>query len=76
MGFETLGLKASPQNTDDLFLAPVTAAEFESVMMFLNHSCEPNVGVQGQIVFVAMRDIAAGEELTLDYATINHEPGR
>jgi hypothetical protein len=42
-------------------------------MMFLNHSCEPNVGVQGQIVFVAMRDVGAGEELTLDYATIDHD---
>lgn len=34
--------------------------------MFLNHACEPNVGIQGQIVFVAMRNVAAGEELTLD----------
>lgn len=64
---------AELQIADDLFLAPITEAEFESVMMFLNHSCEPNVGVQGQIVFVAMRDIAAGEELTLDYATIDHD---
>jgi len=51
---------AELQVTDDLFLAPVGKAEFELVMMFLNHSCEPNVGVQGQIVFVAMRDVAAG----------------
>jgi hypothetical protein len=64
---------AELQITDDLFLAPVGAAEFEPVMMFLNHSCEPNVGVQGQIVFVAMRDVAAGEELTLDYGTIDHD---
>jgi hypothetical protein len=64
---------ADMQIADDLFLAPLTADEFESVMMFLNHSCEPNVGVQGQIVFVAMRDVAAGEELTLDYATIDHD---
>ena len=42
-------------------------------MMFLNHSCEPNVGVQGQVVFVALRDVAAGEELTLDYGTIDHD---
>jgi SET domain-containing protein len=63
---------ADLQIADDLFLAPVTEAEFEDVMMFLNHSCEPNVGIQGQIVFVAMRDVAAGEELTLDYATIDH----
>jgi len=64
---------ADMQIADDLFLAPLTADESESVMMFLNHSCEPSVGVQGQIVFVAMRDIAAGEELTLDYATIDHD---
>ena len=62
---------AELQIADDLFLAPVAGAEFESVMMFLNHSCEPNVGVRGQVVFVAMRDVAAGEELTLDYATID-----
>ena len=64
---------AELQIADDLYLSPISAAEFENVMMFLNHSCEPNVGVQGQIVFVAMRDIAAGEELTLDYATIDHD---
>ena len=37
-------------------------------MIFSNHSCAPNIGVQGQIVFVAMRDIEAGEELTHDWA--------
>src|SRR5687768_8307552 len=65
--------EAELQVADDLFLAPVSEAEFEGVMMFLNHSCEPNVGIQGQIVFVAMRDVAAGEELTLDYGTIDHD---
>jgi SET domain-containing protein len=61
------------QIAEDLFIAPRTDAEFENVMMFLNHSCAPNVGIRGQIVFVAMRDIAAGEELTIDYATIDHD---
>jgi uncharacterized protein len=64
---------ADMQIADNLFLAPLTADEFEGVMMFLNHSCEPNVGVQGQIVFVTLRDVAAGEELTLDYGTIDHD---
>ena len=64
---------ADMQIADDLYLAPLAADEFEAVMMFLNHSCEPNVGVQGQIVFVAMRDVAAGEELTLDYGTIDYD---
>ena len=37
-------------------------------MIFSNHSCDPNLGVQGQIVFVAMRDVQPGEELTHDWA--------
>ena len=37
-------------------------------MIFSNHSCEPNLGVAGQVIFVAMRDIEAGEELTHDWA--------
>ncbi len=53
---------------DEFVLAPVNTREVESVMMFLNHSCEPNVGILGQIIFVAMRDINSGEELTIDYA--------
>src|SRR5258706_1301495 len=36
---------------------------------FINHSCEPNLGLTGSVVLVAMRDIAVGEELTYDYAT-------
>src|SRR4029077_4093578 len=34
------------------------SAEREGGMMHLKHCCEPNLGLQGQIVFVAMRDIA------------------
>jgi hypothetical protein len=36
--------------------------------VFINHSCDPNVGFRGQVVYIAMRDIAAGEELCHDYA--------
>jgi len=36
---------------------------------FINHSCEPNCGLSGNVVLVALRDIAAGEELAYDYAT-------
>lgn len=34
----------------------------------INHSCDPNVGMQGQIVLVAMRDIRPGEQVCIDYA--------
>lgn len=71
--YKRVANEADLQIADDLFLAPVTEEEFEGVMMFLNHSCDPNVGIQGQIVFVALRDVAAGEELTLDYGTIDHD---
>ncbi len=61
------------QITDDLFIGPATAAEREGAMMHLNHSCAPNLGLNGQIAFVAMRDIQPGEELTFDYAMTDNE---
>jgi len=33
----------------------------------INHSCEPNCGMSGLFTIVAMRNIPAGEELTIDY---------
>jgi hypothetical protein len=59
---------AEIQIGDDLFIGPLDADDREGSMIFINHSCEPNIGVKGQIVFVAMRDIAADEELTHDWA--------
>ena len=55
----------SIQIDDDLFL--VGADELEPADYF-NHCCEPNVGIVGNILVVAMRDIAAGEEVCFDYA--------
>lgn len=40
----------------------------------MNHCCEPNCGVRGQIVFVALREINTGEELTFDYAMTETNP--
>lgn len=63
------------QIADDLFLAARDEAEFESVMLFLNHSCEPNAGFAGNIVIIAMRDIEPGEEITTDYALFDDSGG-
>jgi uncharacterized protein len=65
---------AEIQVEDDLYIAPRTAEEVEANILCLNHSCDPNVGVRGQITFVAMRDIPAGAELTIDYAMIDGNP--
>ncbi|HMF56181.1 MAG TPA: SET domain-containing protein-lysine N-methyltransferase [Pyrinomonadaceae bacterium] len=69
---KTLGA-AEIQIGEDLFIGPLRENEREGSMMFSNHSCEPNIGVRGQIVFVAMRDIEAGEELTHDWATTDDD---
>ncbi len=65
---------AEIQIEHDLYIAPRSADEVEASILCLNHSCNPNVGVRGQITFVAMRDIPAGAELTIDYAMIDADP--
>src|SRR5690606_10498552 len=35
---------------------------------YVNHSCNPNAGLSGQIGLGAMRDIKVGEEVCFDYA--------
>ncbi len=64
---------AEIQISDDLFICPTSEAEREGSMIFSNHSCDPNIGVRGQIVFVALRDIEAGEELTHDWAMTDND---
>jgi len=63
------------QIADGFHLAALDEAEYEPVMLFLNHSCEPNVGFAGNIVLVAMRDISPGQELTTDYALFDDHDG-
>lgn len=38
---------------------------------FMNHCCEPNMGLLDRGIFKAMRDIKKGEEFTFDYGTID-----
>ena len=56
------------QIAEGFHLAALEEAEYEPVMLFINHSCEPNVGFAGNTILVAMGDIGPGEELTTDYA--------
>ena len=56
----------SIQVADELYLSPSANREPGDM---INHSCEPNLGLLGSMVLVAMRDIVIGEELTFDYAT-------
>ena len=45
---------------------------------FVNHSCQPNCEadqIDNRVWIIALRDIAAGEELTYDYNIYDAEPG-
>jgi SET domain-containing protein len=45
-------------------------------LRFTNHSCRPNAVMrirQGRVEFYAMRDIAPGEEITVNYGETHHE---
>jgi uncharacterized protein len=45
-------------------------------MRYTNHSCAPNARLcirQGRVEFYALRDIAAGEEITVHYGESHHE---
>lgn len=43
---------------------------------YLNHSCNPSAGLKGtrKLRLYAMHDIAAGEEITIDYSTTEEDP--
>jgi uncharacterized protein len=62
------------QIAEGLHLVALTDEEYEPVMLFINHSCEPNVGFAGNTVLAAMRDVEPGEELTTDYALFDSQP--
>ena len=51
--------------------------EVEPPARYLNHSCDPNLGVgrcdKGGIDFVALRDINKGEEVAFDYAMTEYK---
>ena len=47
-----------------------TVIDGHGTAMFINHSCEPNCEteeIDGRVWIMAIRNIAAGEELTYDY---------
>ena len=52
------------QVEENLFLVPRPIGDGD----YVNHCCNPNAGLSGQIALVAMRDIQPGEEICFDYA--------
>lgn len=59
--------------SDDYVLGAFNKEEEDAIKLYINHSCDPNCGLHGQITFIAMKDIKKDEELTVDYAFIDNE---
>ena len=55
------------QIDDDLFFAPISKKDLQDAD-YLNHSCNPNCGINGSFKIVALKDIEPWEEITFDYA--------
>lgn len=62
--------RRSIQIEDDLYLVPGRVGPAD----YVNHSCEPNAGLNGQICLVAIRNIEPGEEVCFDYAMSDGSP--
>jgi len=56
------------QIADGFYLISDRNGKFLEDDDYFNHSCEPNAGIKGHLVMVAMKDIMPGEEITYDYA--------
>ena len=53
---------------EGLYLARLLSKGETDLTDLINHSCDPNVWMQDEVTLAARRDIAVGEELTIDYA--------
>jgi hypothetical protein len=59
------------QIEEGLYLASLSPDEPPD---FINHSCEPNAGLDGQVAIVALDSIRPGGEVTIDYAMCDGSP--
>lgn len=54
----------------------IDASQSSDPLRYTNHSCQPNAVLrirQGRVELYAMRDVAPGEELTVNYGETHHE---
>jgi SET domain-containing protein len=72
----------SNADPDRPYVDTITVEDDEHLVMpggtlahYANHSCDPNLWHDGPYDVRARRDIAAGDELTIDYGTNSGAPG-
>lgn len=63
------------QISDEVSICPLNEKTADGIF-HINHSCEPNAGMKNEITLIAIRDIAKGEEILLDYAFVDADIGK
>ena len=59
--------------SEDFSIGPLKPSDLARMPQhWVNHSCDPNAGFDGQIFMVAMRSIRAGSEVVYDYGMVMH----
>ena len=61
----------SLQVHESLWQVPIYHSKVREPGDYINHSCEANCGMQDSTTLVAIEDIPANSEITLDYGTVN-----
>jgi len=68
-------IKRVNKTKKDVFANPMaigvdknTWVDPKGFFQYINHSCDPNMGVKGKVTFVALKNIKPGDELTFDYS--------
>jgi hypothetical protein len=61
------------QVAEGFYMASTSNTAIDDAERF-NHSCDPNIGIKGQLVVLARRGVRAGDELTFDYETTDAAP--
>ncbi len=57
--------------SDEFSIGPLKDSDLELMPQhYVNHSCDPNAGFNGQIFMVSIKKITAGEEVCYDYAMV------
>jgi len=67
------------QLDDDVFSGPRIDISLDEALPrdglnFINHSCDPNIGYDGDDVLITMRDVEVGEMICYDYAMSETDP--
>jgi SET domain-containing protein len=66
-------LAKGSQQANPVQIGTHTYIDVESPGVFINHSCEPNSGIVGDVRLLALRNITAGEQICMDYSTTMSE---